>query len=533
MIRVFRQYVSVKTLLLVMLEAMMIGVAVLCAARVRFWDDPVEFQSYIGSPGFLWQCVAVVTIFQVCFYYSDLYGPRTFSGRTAQLVCVGQALGAGCLILGLLYAIFPDLLMGRGVLMLSLSFVAALVILNRIGLDSVWEAAAPRERVLILGTRDLALRVAREFARRDDLNTFVVGFIDLGSGTGIHRDKIMGCPVFEATAGLENIVAAQEIDKLIVALEDRRGALPIKDLVKLKVQGIRVEDAHTTMAALSGRVWLNTVKPSWFVFTDGFHRSKTTLILKRMIDLTCAFLGLLVTLPIMAAVAIAIRLDSKGPIIYRQQRVGWRRKHFEVMKFRSMTNEAEVNGAQWAQEADPRVTRVGKILRKYRLDELPQFVNVIRGDMSFVGPRPERPFFVDQLREHISYYDERHSVRPGLTGWAQVQYRYGASVEDTYRKLEYDLFYLQNMSIFFDCAIILKTIRTVLGGQGAEPTKREYEEVSETIDDCGSRNAGNLAFQLCAVAGGQAGPVSGIRQESNGEEGLPPRRPGIQERVEG
>lgn len=515
MIRVFHQYVSIKTLLLVLLEAVLIGVAILCAARVRFWYEPEEFQSYIGSPGFLLQCLAVVATFQVCLYYNDFYSPGTFRGRTGQLISIGQALGAGCLILGLMYVVFPGLLMGRGVLMLSLSFVAAFVILTRIGLDRVWEVAARRERVLVLGTGELALRVAHEFARRDDLNASVVGFVDSEGGNSVPRDWSVEYPVFAARAGLEDIVARHEIDKVIVALEDRRGALPVKELVRLRVKGICVEDAHTTMAALSGRVWLNTVKPSWFVFTDGFHRSKTTLVFKRLIDLMCACLGLLVSLPIMAAVALAIRLDSKGSIIYRQLRVGWRGECFEVLKFRSMTSEAEANGAQWASEADPRVTRVGKILRKYRLDELPQFINVIRGDMSFVGPRPERPVFVEKLREQISYYDERHSVRPGLTGWAQVQYRYGASVEDAYRKLEYDLFYLQNMSTLFDCAIILKTIRTVLTGHGAEPIKREYEEASQTIADCVPPDADTRAIQLRALAGSQTRQVPGIRQEAD------------------
>jgi sugar transferase (PEP-CTERM system associated) len=525
MIRIFRQYVSLKLLLLVILEAMMIGLAVLCAARVRFWYDTVEFHGYIGSPNFVWQCIAVIATFQICLYYSNFYTPNKLPRRTAQLVCIGQALGAGCLILGSVYVLFPNLLMGRGVLMLSLAVVAVFVILNRIGLDRVWEATASRERVLILGTKQLALRVAHEFARRDDLATFVVGFVDLGADHDVVGHEIMGCPVFAATAGFETIVAGQKIDKVIIAVEDRRGALPTRELVRLKIQGVRVEDAHTTMTALSGRVWLNTVKPSWFVFSDGFHRSKTTSVLKRLIDLTCAGVGLLLSLPIMAIVAVAIRLDSKGSIIYRQQRVGWRGKYFEVLKFRSMSSEAELHGAQWAQEADPRVTRVGRILRKYRLDELPQFVNVIRGDMSFVGPRPERPIFVDQLREHISYYDERHSVRPGLTGWAQVQYRYGASVQDAYCKLEYDLFYLQNMSIFFDCAIILKTIRTVLTGHGAEPTKRKYEEVSSTIDHSGFNDT--RAFELCTVARSHAGQVSRLREETDGEKGLPPCRPGV------
>jgi exopolysaccharide biosynthesis polyprenyl glycosylphosphotransferase len=203
------------------------------------------------------------------------------------------------------------------------------------------------------------------------------------------------------------------------------------------------------------------------VFSDGFQRSTLTSIIKRALDLACSIVGLVLSSPAMLLIGIAIRLDSKGPAIYRQTRVGLRGRPFEVLKFRSMRTDAEAeNGAQWAQDEDPRVTRVGRFLRRYRLDELPQFVNVIRGEMSFVGPRPERPVFVEQLRQKISYYDERHSVRPGLTGWAQVSYHYGASFEDTARKLEYDLFYLKNMSVLFDCAIILKTIRIVLTGFG-------------------------------------------------------------------
>jgi exopolysaccharide biosynthesis polyprenyl glycosylphosphotransferase len=227
-----------------------------------------------------------------------------------------------------------------------------------------------------------------------------------------------------------------------------------------------VEDAHSTIAALTGRVWLETVKPSWFVFSDGFQRSLLTLLLKRLIDLICGLAGLLLTFPLMLLIAVAIRLESKGPIIFRQTRVGLRGKPFKLLKFRSMRADAEQFGAVWASEKDPRITRIGRILRKYRLDEMPQFVNIIRGQMSFVGPRPERPVFVEQLRRDISYYDERHSVRPGLTGWAQVQYHYGSTVEDARNKMEYDLFYLKNMSVPFDCAIIFRTIRIVLMGKG-------------------------------------------------------------------
>jgi len=321
--------------------------------------------------------------------------------------------------------------------------------------------------VLIIGAGDLAVAVASQLLKRSDLNVRLAGFIDTARADGSGR-TLFGLPVFGSEDGLESLVQQYQATQIIVALEDRRNALPTRDLVRLRVQGIRVEDAHSTISALSGRVWLETVKPSWFVFTDGFARSTVTLILKRAIDLASGIVGLAISAPLMLLVAIAIRLDSKGPIIFRQTRVGLRGKCFELLKFRSMRVDAEDGtGARWAIANDPRVTRVGRFLRKYRLDELPQFVNVIKGEMSLVGPRPERPEFVDKLRQQICYYDERHSVRPGVTGWAQVQYEYGSSVEDAFRKLEYDLFYLKNMSVFFDCAIILMTARIVLTGSGA------------------------------------------------------------------
>ena len=279
--------------------------------------------------------------------------------------------------------------------------------------------------------------------------------------------KIFGVPLLGSLTSLEKITKEHAISRIIVALEDRRGVLPARELVTLRVQGVRIDDAPTALAALTGRISLRAVKPSWFVFSEGFHRSKWNDLLKRILDLTVGVIGLVVSLPLMILVGIIIRLDSRGPIVYRQTRVGRMGHLFEVLKFRSMRVDAEEGtGAKWASENDPRITRVGRFLRKYRLDELPQFVNVIRGDMSFVGPRPERPCFVEELREKIPYYDERHSVRPGLTGWAQVQYSYGSSIEDAFNKLEYDLFYLKNVSLIFDLAIIFRTIRIVLGGHG-------------------------------------------------------------------
>jgi len=467
MIRIFSQYVAPKSLLLILLEAALMVLALVCGVRLRFWNNPSEFEFYTRLPEFAWQGLVFASIFQICFYYSDLYDLKMIRHRHEQLICLGQSLGAGSLVLGLVYVVFPDLLIGRGVFFISTLLVALFVLLNRLGMDAAWRIAAPAQNILILGTGELALTVAQELKRRDDLNTRLVGFIEPAPMHSNFPWTLVGLPVMGAADQLNAVATQENVSRIVVAMEDQRGMLPVKDLVRLRVQGIRVEDAQSTIAALSGRVWLRTVKPSWFVFSDGFHRSRLNLMLKRMLDLAFGLAGLIISLPLMTLIAIAVRLDSRGPVIYRQTRVGLKGKNFDLFKFRSMcVNAEEQGGAQWAQNNDARVTRVGRFLRKFRLDEMPQFVNVIRGEMSFVGPRPERPAFVERLRQEISYYDERHTVRPGLTGWAQISYQYGASMEDAFRKLEYDLFYLKNMSIFFDCAIVFRTIRIVVAGEG-------------------------------------------------------------------
>ena len=468
MIRIFSQYVSPKSLLLVAFEGGFICLSLLCGARLRFWGSPAEFESYIRAPAFAFQALLFVVTLQVCFYYSDLYDLNAIRSRRDQLICLGQSLGAASLFLGVMYFIFPALLIGRGVFFISAVLVASFVLITRIALDTAWQMAAPKQNILILGAGEPALIVARELIRRGDLNVQVVGFLEPGPAASPRQNAaLLERPILGSMEHLEQVVEQYQVSRIVVALEDRRGSLPIRDLVRLRVGGIRVEDVHSTVASLSGRIWLGMVQPSWFIFSDGFHRSRLTLILKRIFDLAFGLVGLVLSFPLMLLVAMAVRLDSKGPVIYSQARVGFKGKCFDVLKFRSMRLDAEaVTGAQWAQKNDQRVTRIGKYLRRFRLDELPQFINVIRGDMSFVGPRPERPVFVDRLRDIISYYDERHSVRPGLTGWAQVQYSYGSTIEDAFRKVEYDLFYLKNMSIFFDFIIILKTIRIMLTGKG-------------------------------------------------------------------
>jgi len=464
MIRVFSQYVSLKSFLLIVIESFVIVMSLVLGARLRFWNDSAEFLIYAGSGSFLVQVATVLIVLETCCYYNNLYDLSIVRPRGEQFLCLAQALGAGCLLLGLLYYVVPGLLVGRGVLIIALILTTAIISAMRIGLDWVWQLTTREKVVLILGDGEIAMTAARELERRVDLNFRIAGFV---ATERTQRSELLQHPILGYKTELREITRDQRISKIIVALDDLRGALPTRDLVRLRVQGIEIEDAHSALAALTGRVWLRTVRPSWFVFSTGFHRSKTTLLLKRIIDLAFGLLGTVLFSPIIALTAIAVRLDSKGPVLYRQTRVGLTGKVFNLVKFRSMQLNAERDkGAQWAQEDDPRITRVGRFIRRYRLDELPQFFNVIRGEMSFVGPRPERPCFVEELREQIPYYDERHSVRPGITGWAQVEYGYGASVEDAFRKLEYDLFYLKHLSILFDIAIVFRTVRVVLFGFG-------------------------------------------------------------------
>lgn len=467
MFRIFSQYVSVRSLFLMLLEGGIVLLSLICAVRLRFWNNPDEIAVYISYPDFPIQCAIVLAVCLACFYFNDLYDARTGCGSMERALRVEQAIGAASLILAVLYFLAPGLLLGRGVFLIAMLLAAMLLYTGRTLLDRTWRLTAPAQRVVILGTGQLAMDLAREIRVRNDLNICLEGFVS-SRGEAPSGTTAVGVPVLGTATEMERIARDHAISRIIVAFEDRRGTLPTRELVSLRVRGICVEEAASALSALTGHVSLRALRPSWFVFSEGFRRSQWQESLKRVFDLFFGMLGLLVSWPVMLLVALAVRLDSKGPAIYRQERVGHMNRRFQLLKFRSMRQDAEAaNGAQWAAENDVRVTRVGRLIRKFRLDELPQFINVIRGEMSFVGPRPERPCFVEELRKTIPYYDERHSVRPGITGWAQVRYPYGATEADAFHKLEYDLFYLKNMSVTFDLAIIFDTIRIVIGGRGA------------------------------------------------------------------
>jgi sugar transferase (PEP-CTERM system associated) len=461
MFRIFDQYVSRKTLFVVAGDALSIVGAIVLGYKIRFWTDPESFAFYTKQPDLTLRCVTILAVFQVCAYYNELYRAQDQLSATDQFFRLTQATGVGCFFLAAIYYAAPQLSIGRSVFAMTLIFLLAATTLLRWSADLAWRTALPKRPVLILGTDQVARSLAEEIDLRADLNMQFVGFV----GSSKPAD-LVGDYLGDASA-IEDLVREHSVETVLVSDNVFSGRLPLNALLKLRTRGVRVEDANAALAGFTGKISIETVQSPWFVFSTGFARSGYAMAFKRLTDLSLSTIGLIVSLPVMLAVAAAVRLTSPGPALFRQTRVGLNGHVFEVLKFRTMVQDAELDGvARWAQEGDPRITPVGRFLRVYRLDELPQFINVIRGHMSFIGPRPERPEFVSQILEVEPLYDERHTLRPGLTGWAQVCYPYGSNLEDAIRKLEYDLFYLKNVSFLFDMAIIFQTVKIVLWGRG-------------------------------------------------------------------
>jgi sugar transferase (PEP-CTERM system associated) len=462
MIRIFQHYISVKSIVLLVLEAILICAGLLAAEFLRRQIDTRTVLQAL--PILVLQVLVVLIAVQISLYYNDLYGSALTVSWPLRIIGVGQAIGVACVILGLLYLFIPAVSVHRDVLLPALLLIGLGLCSVRFAIDVTWPLTVSGHNYLILGTGPAAASVGRELEKRKDLHVNLNGFIRF---PGDPATPDCGGPVLGQVEDLYSLAMDRRIRTVVVALEDRRGRLPMDQLVRLRVNGTEIQDAASTLSALQGRVSLETLHPSWFVFSDGFRRSRWVLGTKTVSDILLALVALVISAPVMLLVALIVRLDSPGPVLYRQKRVGRKGRDFDLLKFRSMSVDAERNGAAWATVNDPRVTRAGHWLRKFRLDELPQLINVLRAEMSFVGPRPERPEFVELLRRQIPYYDERHSLRPGITGWAQVSYTYSSSIDDTRRKLEYDLFYLKNMSLWFDIVIVIDTVRTVLTGQGA------------------------------------------------------------------
>lgn len=419
-----------------------------------------------GLLSFILRIALLAAVCHLCLYYADFYDARS-SGHTRELVVrLMVSLGVMALLLAAVYAMQPALIIGRGVFALSVALILAFVPVWRAGFDVIVDRVAPSERILFLGTKPASISLARELdLRQRELGVRVVGFVEADATrvrTFVPAPGILG-PMRE----IPDIVKRYAVDRVVVSLEDARGKLPMNELLDMKLQGVRFDHLATVYEEYTGRIAVENLRPSWLIFSDGFRKPRRQAAMKRAFDLLAAGAGLLIAAPIMVVVAAAVKLTSAGPALYHQTRTGLGGRPFTVHKFRTMRTDAEAaSGPVWAAAGDPRVTPIGGFLRRTRLDELPQLWNILVGEMSLVGPRPERPEFVRALTEQIPFYGQRHVVRPGLTGWAQVRYTYGASVEDSMEKLQYDLFYIKNMSAMLDVLVVFSTVKTVLRRQG-------------------------------------------------------------------
>lgn len=412
---------------------------------------------------FVYRGALVTVIFQICLYYFDLYdqGRRSSFKETASRITM--AFGVGCIMLAILYYCLPIIIISTKVFWLAYLAICIVVALWRGFYSVVLERRMFTLPVVIMGTGKLANEITAEINGRRDSGYHITAHVLPETS-----NPLPGFTAPVITQGeLPGFCQEGRAEKIIFALADRRGKTPIKELMACKLQGTPIEDGITFYEGLTGKIMVEKVDPTWIIFSEGFTKSRFTMLMKRGTDLTLALIGFTVTLPLTLLTALLIKISSPGPILYLQERVGEQGKTFQIVKFRSMATDAEKDGPQWAAENDARIGKFGAIIRKLRLDELPQLWNVLKGEMSIVGPRPERPFFVEQLDKNIPYYALRHAIKPGITGWAQIFYPYGATEEDALKKLEYDLYYLKNLNLGMDLWIIMQTIKTVLSGKGA------------------------------------------------------------------
>jgi len=457
LIRLFNVYYPIRTLVLLGGEAVLVWMSFLVAAVWQHPEDSYVMLNYEG--GYLKILFATVAVL-VFSHLFDLYEPAHWNARGELYFRLLLVPGVLALAIAALAYVFPRLLMGNNAVVLGLLLVTAALFSWR--MMYAWLSQKPylRERVYVLGSGERAQRLVNGLRSRSELGVAVAGW----SG------NVEGAMTREAIAShLMELIREHRVHRVIVAIADRRGTLPVMEMLQLRLNGIKIEEATTWLEKISGRIEVDNLYPSWLIFADGFRFSAGFMLLRRLLAVLASAVLLLLVSPVIPLVMLAIKLDSRGPIFYRQHRVGLGGKVFYCYKFRTMRQDAEADtGATWALDDDPRITRCGKFLRTSRLDEIPQLWCVLKGDMSFVGPRPERPEFVEMLAKEIPFYGVRNAVRPGVTGWAQVRYKYGNTVEDAKEKLQFDLYYIKNMSLGLDLMIMFQTIKIVLLGRGAQ-----------------------------------------------------------------
>lgn len=464
MLRVFKQYYPIRNIFFVLGEGAFIYLSVLVACRLILGDDLFFLSWFMVGKIFL-----ITFVCQACLYYNDLYDFKVTDSFRELSIRLLQALGAAAIILAFVYFFLPQAIIGTGTFLISICIVILLIVSWRFCYTLVLDRGIFNEKIVLLGSSDLANEIQTEINAKKDcgytLSVIVTESNDAVDFAKRSKPSII-CP--KNYENLCNMAESLGVRKIVVALKERRNALPVNELLQCRIQGVEVIDGVTFYEMLTGKLIVQTINPGWLIFSEGFQKSRTRRFIKRTLDLALSLMLLLIFLPLIVVIAILIKIDTKGPVIFSQDRRGEKKINYRIHKFRSMVEDAEKSsGPVWTRDDDARITRVGKIIRKFRFDEIPQLWNVLRGEMSFVGPRPERPVFVEELEKRIPYFSERSSVKPGITGWAQVCYGYGASVEDAIEKLNYDLFYIKNMSILMDLLIVLRTIKIVLFAKGA------------------------------------------------------------------
>ena len=462
-IRLFTMYMKVPIILLAMIEGSLLLFAPYLSAAVMYQGH--NFES-ITATGNLFPTAALFAVIALASLVAvGLYSTRQRVGLAGILVRIMAAVANAAAISALVYYFVPHLRIDRSVLLGTAVISVVVCFLIRMLFERIVDEDLFKRRVVVYGagTRSRSLL---ELRRRSDQRGFkIIGYITAeGDQVIAPADRLVERPGDLYQWALQN-----DIDEIVVAMDDRRRAFPMHELLECRLAGIEILELPSFLERETGKVRLDVLNPSWIIFGEGFRASPTLQLLERGFDLVASTALLLLALPLMLLAMLGIKLEEglKAPLFYRQKRVGHRGEVFDVLKFRSMRVDAEKFGAQYATKDDPRVTRIGGLMRKTRIDELPQLLNVFRGEMSFVGPRPERPEFVDELEQRIPYYRERHTVKPGITGWAQLCYPYGSSEKDTIEKLQYDLYYVKNRSLLFDLAILVQTVEVVLWGKGA------------------------------------------------------------------
>lgn len=458
MIRLFNVYYPVRTLVLLLGEALVVGLSFILGTLLSV-ESLLRLNNALFIDGGYIRILALTGVVLLLSHGFDLYDSSQMEARLEQGFRILFVLGLLAFALGPLMYFVPEFLPGKNSAVIGIVILAIALFAWRWAYG--WIVCQPvfRERVYVVGTGDRAERLLGGL-RRQALGVEVVGWT--GDATGAFTRETVA-------SHLVNLVREKRVHRVIVAMTDRRGTLPVEELLALRLSGVKIEEATSWLEKITGRIEVEHLHPSWLIFTEGFQLSPVGQLLRRALNLAAALAGVILTLPMLPLIALAVRLDSPGPVLYRQKRVGRGGAQFYCYKFRTMRNDAEADtGATWATDDDPRITRIGRFLRTSRLDEIPQLWCVLKGDMHFVGPRPERPEFVEWLSQEIPYYGVRHVVRPGVTGWAQISYKYGNTLEDAREKLQYDLYYIKNASTGLDLMIMFQTIKIVLLGRGAK-----------------------------------------------------------------